>query len=245
MTASNIPIVFLHGWAQSQQVWYQQRAQFPDALFLNLPGHGGAADAPLDAWVDTIAGQLPEQPCLLVGWSLGGMLAMQIATALPERITALALISTTPQFKASDEWPHGSSDELFEGFRQAVSSGSPKALNRFFSLMLHGDAITRSDYNTIAKAAVDREHRVSQSGLKLGLALLEQLDLRSAATEITQPTLLMHGDSDAVIPIQAGHWLAKRCASQQQQFFNNCGHAPFLTQAAAFNQTLHTWWQQQ
>ncbi len=249
---NNKPIVFLHGWAQSQQIWYRQRDMFPDALFLNLPGHGGAADAPLDAWVDAIVAQLPEQPCLLVGWSLGGMLAMQIAAAFPERIASLALISTTPRFKASHDWPYGSSEEQFEDFRMAVSSGSPKALRRFFALMLHGEEISRRDFNSIAKAAVDKDNSVSASGLEVGLTLLERLDLRRidlrrVASEIKTPTLIMHGADDAVIPVEAGRWLADQwqSASHQQQLFGNCGHAPFLTQPEQFNQTLQTWWQQQ
>ena len=243
----NSPIVFLHGWAQSKQIWFQQRAQFPNALFLNLPGHGGDEDVPFEQWVEKIAEQLPDQPCLLVGWSLGGMLAMQIAVAFPQRIAALALISTTPRFKTTENWPHGSSEDQFKGFGEAVTSGSPKALNRFFALMLHGDEISRRDYNQIAKAAIDREKSVSRSGLEGGLALLEKLDLRQLITKIKQPTLLMHGENDAVIPVQAGIWLAEQFEdkSRETEIFDNCGHAPFLTQPEQFNQTLHTWWQQQ
>lgn len=245
MKTGNMPIVFLHGWAQSKQIWCRQHDIFPDALFLNLPGHGGAEDVPLDAWLDSIAAQLPEQPCLLVGWSLGGMLAMQLAAMFPKRIAALALISTTPRFKVSHDWPHGSSEELFEGFRLAVSSGSPKALNRFFALMLHGEQMSRRDLNAIAKNAVDRDNTTSRSGLVTGLALLEQLDLRELATHITQAALIMHGECDAVIPVEAGRWLADQCPSKQIELFGNCGHAPFLTQPEQFNQTLQTWWQQQ
>ena len=243
----NSPIVFLHGSAQSKQIWFQQRAQFPNALFLNLPGHGGDEDVPFEQWVEKIAEQLPDQPCLLVGWSLGGMLAMQIAVAFPQRIAALALISTTPRFKTTENWPHGSSEDQFKGFGEAVTSGSPKALNRFFALMLHGDEISRRDYNQIAKAAIDREKSVSRSGLEGGLALLEKLDLRQLITKIKQPTLLMHGENDAVIPVQAGIWLAEQFEdkSRETEIFDNCGHAPFLTQPEQFNQTLHTWWQQQ
>ncbi len=244
---NNRPLVFLHGWAQSQQIWFMQREQFPDALFLNLPGHGGAEDADADQWVNAIAEQLPEEPCLLVGWSLGGMLAIQIAAAFPNRIAALALVSTTPRFKASNGWMHGSSDEIFEGFKVAISSGSPKALSRFFALMLHGEEINRRDYNAIAKAAIDREKGVSPSGLEEGLKLLEQLDLRPLISDILQATLLMHGENDAVVPVEAGRWLAEQIQPPtfRLQLFGNCGHAPFLTQPEQFNQTLQTWWQQQ
>jgi len=241
------PLVFLHGWAQSQQIWFQQRQQFPDALYLNLPGHGGAEDADDEQWVDSIVAALPDQACLLVGWSLGGMLAIQIAARYPQHIAALALVSTTPRFKASENWPHGCSQTDFDALREAVASGSAKALNRFFALMLHGDDISRRDYNTLAKAAVDKNNSVSQSGLEAGLGLLDHLDLRQLLPEIKQPTLFMHGQNDAITPVQAGIWLADQCAAQIQQthWFDLCGHAPFLTQATQFNQTLQTWWQQQ
>ncbi|ATX78465.1 carboxylesterase BioH (pimeloyl-CoA synthesis) [Mariprofundus aestuarium] len=241
----NRPVVFLHGWAQSRQIWCNQLETFADALFLNLPGHGGAADFPADAWVETIVEQLPDKPCHLVGWSLGGMLAMQIAAAFPERIASLALVSTTPRFRIGENWPFGSSSEVFNGFRMAVESASPKALNRFFALMLHGDELNRSDYNRLAKAAVDREKRVSEAGLKGGLELLEQLDLRELVKAIKQPTLVIHGEGDAIVPVEAGQWLADMIPNSQQQLFNTCGHAPFLTQEDKFNKTVQTWWLKQ
>ncbi|PJA33277.1 MAG: response regulator [Zetaproteobacteria bacterium CG_4_9_14_3_um_filter_53_7] len=238
------PVVFLHGWAQSKQIWFQQTETFADAQFINLPGHGGEADLPASEWMAAIAEQLPQEPCLLVGWSLGGMLAMQLAESYPERLAGLALVSTTPRFRKTEQWPHGSSDVVFDGFRQAVESGSPKTLGRFFTLMLHGDELERSVYNRLAKAAVDRENRVSENGLKGGMELLQQLDLRDSVAGIKHPVLVMHGESDAVVPAAAGGWLAKTLPGAQKVMIPVCGHAPFLTQAEIFNHTLQTWRQQ-
>ncbi|OIO68869.1 MAG: response regulator [Zetaproteobacteria bacterium CG1_02_53_45] len=239
------PLVFLHGWAQSKQIWFQQMETFNDAQYINLPGHGGAADLAADAWLEAIAEQLPQEPCLLVGWSLGGMLAMQLAGLYPERVAGLVLVSTTPRFRKAEQWPFGSSEAVFDGFRQAVESGSPKALNRFFTLMLHGDELERSAYNRLAKAAVDRDNRVSEKGLKGGLELLQQLDLRDSVNKIKHPALVIHGESDAVVPAAAGGWLAETLPAARKAMLPVCGHAPFLTQAETFNQTLQTWRQQQ
>lgn len=242
---SQKPLVFLHGWAQSRQIWCNQFEPFNDALFLNLPGHGSAADLPADEWVDAIVAQLPDEPCHLVGWSLGGMVAMQIAAIHPERVAALMLVSTTPRFRASEAWLHGSSDEVFNGFREAVESGSPKALNRFFALMLHGDALSRSDYNRLAKTAVDRSNPVSDTGMQGGLELLQELDLRWLAKAIKQPVLIVHGESDAVVPVAAGRWLAEQISHSESHIFPDCGHAPFLTRPDTFNELVQTWWSEQ
>lgn len=239
------PLVFLHGWAQSQQIWFQQQTCFPDATYLNLPGHGGAEDQPAELWAETITRQLPETPCTLVGWSLGGMLSIEVANRWPERINSLALIATTPCFRAKEGWSSGSGDELFTAFKQAALSGSPKALNRFFALMLHGDALSRSDYNLLAKQAVDREHRVSEAGLAEGLKLLEELDLRSQIGSIKQPVLLIHGEQDAIVAVEAGRWLAETIPECKTDFINQCGHAPFLSQAEPFNAKLQSWQESQ
>ncbi|MCF7821685.1 MAG: alpha/beta fold hydrolase, partial [Mariprofundaceae bacterium] len=133
----SLPMVFLHGWGQSRQVWQKQQAFFPDATFLNLPGHGGAVDA--SDWVTSISGQLPESPCMLIGWSLGGILAMNVALQHPEKVASLVLVSTTPSFCSKQGWVHGCSDELFQASRSGIEWNSAKTMGRFFALMFQGD----------------------------------------------------------------------------------------------------------
>jgi len=236
------PVVFLHGWAQSRQVWYQQHELFPDALYLNLPGHGGAADHPGEDWLEVLAQQLPAEPCVLVGWSLGGILALAMAVRFPERVAAMALVSATPCFCRQDDWQPGCDEQAFGAFESAISSGSIRSLNRFFALMLHGDGLSRSDYNRLAKQAVDREHPTSAAGLNGGLQLLGSLDSRQSVTDISVPSLILHGEQDSIVSVDSGRWLAASIAGSQLEQFQNCGHAPFLTQPEIFNQLLFNWW---
>ncbi|TLS68553.1 alpha/beta fold hydrolase [Mariprofundus erugo] len=235
-------LVFLHGWAQSRQVWFQQRACFPDGLFLNLPGHGGAPDVDAEAWVDVLAEQLPDEACTLVGWSLGGMLAMALAERFPDKVASMALIATTPRFRVGDGWLYGCDEAVFSAFAEAAASASLKTLNRFFALMLHGDGWSRADYNELARMAVDREQRTSAAGLAEGMKLLAALDLRQSLPQ--QPALLVHGEQDAIVPVTAGRWLAGQMHSNDLFFPGACGHAPFLTRADEFNTLLKRWWQQ-
>ncbi len=236
------PLVFLHGWAQSSQVWYQQHDVFPDARFLNLPGHGGTDDVPADGWIEALAQQLPEEPCLLVGWSLGGMLALELIRQFPQRIAALVLVSATPCFRRKAGWQAGCDDIAFASFEAAVTSGSARLLNRFFALMLHADGLSRRDYHALAKRAVDRECPTSPSGLSDGLQLLATLDSRRSTAGISVPTLVLHGEQDAIVSLASGRWLATSIAGSQITLFPDCGHTPFLTQADSFNTTLINWW---
>lgn len=235
----NLPMLFIHGWGQSRQVWHEQLPAFPGARFIDLPGHGGATES--DDWVAAVAAQLPDEPSILVGWSLGGMLSMQIALDYPERVAGLALVATTPRFRNGEGWEGGSSDGVLQDFEQGLRSNSAKTMGRFFALMLRGDAISRSEYNRIAREAVNRTAPPSQAALQRGLGYLADLDLRGRAKEIRQPVLVMHGSADAVVPFAAGQWLAQALPQAEFYRFESCGHAPFLTQSEAFNATLEAW----
>lgn len=242
----NTPMAFLHGWGQSRQIWYQQISTFPEALFLNLPGHGGSAEH--DDWIEAIAGQLPDSPSIIVGWSLGGIIAMQLALKCPEKVKGLALISTTPSFcnRADREqaaWENGCQQDVFDAFESGIRENSAKTMGRFFMLMLQGDGISRSDYNRIAKAGIDKKYPPTQATLTKGLDHLVSTDLREAVASISIPTLVMHGAQDAIIPTAAGAWLAKALPQATWQAFDSCGHAPFLTHPEAFNESLERWCQ--
>lgn len=236
-------MAFLHGWGQSARIWHGQRHAFADARFINLPGHGGAAQAPAQAWVDRLAEALPDTPAILVGWSLGGLLAIQIALRHPHRVAALVLVSTTPCFAGRPDWPYGCEQTLLDGFRAGVEGASAKTLSRFFALMLHGDGLPRADYNALARASIDKQQQPTPAAMLEGLELLERMDLRQALHTIRQPALVVHGADDAVIPVGAGRFLADALPEARWLQFATCGHAPFLTHRNAFNRQLEAWCQ--
>ena len=237
------PLLFLHGWGQSSRIWCKQRQSFAQARFLNLPGHGGAHDAPAAAWIKALASALPETPAVLVGWSLGGMLALEIARRFPARVAALALVSTTPCFKTRPDWPHGCAEDLFSDFELAARGYSAKIMSRFFALMLHGDPLARRDYNDLARECIDRQQPATATGLTEGLSLLAAMDLRPHLAKLQMPAVVMHGEQDAVIPVAAGRALAAALPNSRFHSFSQCGHAPFLTQPELFNETLEAWCQ--
>jgi len=231
--------VFLHGWAQSKLIWCRQMQAFPNAVFLNLPGHGGTENS--EDWVDAIAEVLPDRPSTIVGWSLGGMLAMQIAERFPERVKRLVLVATTPRFRSGAGWDSGCSEEVFQGFSAGVNSHAAKTLNRFFAMMFQGDDLERSQYNSLAREAVDRDNPPSLEALQKGLEYLDQLDLINAVPFIRQPALVLHGESDVIVPEAAGAWLAASLPTAEYHRLEHCGHVPFLTKSDQFNQLLEAW----
>jgi len=243
-------IIFLHGWGQSSQIWQQQIKYFTPltrVYAINLPGHGGANNIPSEQWLAHLTHEIQHhinthhQPTLLVTWSLGGQIALKIYANIIG-LSGLALISTTPSFRQQTTWTHGCSDDVWQGFTQAAETQNPKLMQRFFQMMLHGDKLSRHALRDTAKTAINKDNPPTTQGLQAGLSLLSDLDLRQNLASITCPTLVVHGQQDVIVPVQAGQYLAEHIPNAELQIFKDCGHAPFLTHHVAFNQLLESWW---
>ncbi|MDQ6991653.1 MAG: alpha/beta fold hydrolase [Mariprofundaceae bacterium] len=223
-----MPLVFLHGWGQSQQIWFEQKKQYPDAYFLNLSGHGGRLDA--DDCLEDVMQQCPQQAFTLVGWSLGGMLAIRLAVQYPSRIKALILLSSTPSFSQRDDWLYGCDAQTLMNFEQGLLQHEKKTMKRFFSLMFQGEILSRETYRSLESQSIDSQHFPSSHALKQGLNMLVTWDLRSILPKITQATCVIHGQKDAIIPAQAGQYLAQHIPHADYVLIDEAAHAPFLTQ---------------
>ena len=93
------PIVFLHGIRLSGKIWEQHARELSNEFFVvtpDLPGHGALADLPFDAptieaFLAYIADDVVSRPPLVVGYSLGGYVAMRYACDLPDHTAGLLL----------------------------------------------------------------------------------------------------------------------------------------------------------
>jgi pimeloyl-ACP methyl ester carboxylesterase len=97
------PILFLHGIRLGGKIWEEHARALCDRFFVitpDLPGHGALADLPfdaptLDAFLAYIADRCVSAPPLIVGYSLGGYVAMRYASALPDRTSGLVLTGSS------------------------------------------------------------------------------------------------------------------------------------------------------
>lgn len=240
-------LALLHGWGMNARVFDTLAAQLADDFelrALSLPGHGGRAALPhntLQSWADDLAGQLPQHSMLL-GWSLGGQVAMRAALDHPQLISRLVLLSSTPAFVAKADWPAGMASDDLEAFGSALIADPAATLLRFLSLQTRGMPEQKAVLHALRQAFLSVPP-ADAGALASGLAMLRHTDLRASVPRLLQPTLVVHGALDTLTPPAAGEWLAATLPNARHVALPRAAHAPQLSHsrelATAIRDFLH------
>lgn len=198
------PTVLLHGWGFTPALWQPvigalvNAGMTPDEIIappLPLTDH-----TDLDETIAQIAAMLPTR-FHLVGWSLGGELALALTNALPERVASLMLISSTPCFMKRDDWTAGQPSSLLDDFEHRLAENPGVLVKRFTTLIRHGDA--EATRNRALGDGLAQMAETSALRLANGLKLLRAIDLRHMPAPISAPFTVVHGNADAVVPFAA------------------------------------------
>ena len=240
----SLPLVFIHGWGQHSGAWQP----LLDGLSahavhtLALPGHDGTQwQAPgfdLDKLVDAYAAQVPAQ-CVVIGWSLGGIIALRWAQRYPQQVRQLVVMASTPCFGQRPDWPHGAAAEVQAAFAAAVAAAPVQALQHFSDLLAEGEADVRGVRRQL-RALLAAAPIPDQTALTAGLAFLAQTDMRASLRDQPpqQATLLLQGEGDTITPFAAAQWLAATLPQASLHALPQCGHAPMLSHASEVLQAL-------
>lgn len=207
----NTPIVLLHGWGFTHEVWQPvvealTEAGVPVDCILTPALPLDDAHNPVQS-IQSLAAALPERTHL-VGWSLGGEFALALAAAYPDRVASLTLISSTPCFMNCADWSLGQPESLLDDFDHRLAENPVALTKRFGTLIRHGDAEAARDRQL--GDALMQCAETSTARLANGLKRLRDLDLRQSTIPDSLPVTVIHGSADAVVLPGAAAWLQQR-----------------------------------
>ena len=239
------PIALVHGWAMHSGFFGPLAARLARrhrVHSVDLPGHGSSPatspftlDGAVEALDQSFATSSP--PLTLLGWSLGGLVAMRWALAHPHRIQRLVLVSTSPRFVAGDGWPHAMARATLERFGDELRVAWKLTINRFLALQLKGSEHSRALLSELRYRLLERS-APSTATLAEALAILKESDLRGDAGRITQPTLVVSGDRDTIAYPDAARFLGEHVPTARFVLIPGAAHVPFLSHADAFGAAL-------
>jgi non-heme chloroperoxidase len=253
------PVVLIHGWPLSGRSWEAQIAPLVQAghrvVTYDRRGFGGSSQPWTGYDYDTFAADLDQllsrldlTDVTLVGFSMGGgEVVRYLARFGSRRVAGAVLAAAVPPYlhKSADNPDGGLDDATIAQFEEGVRTDRPAFL----------DGFTAEFFNAGGKGLLDRKsgavsEPMRQYALRLAevaspkatldcIAAFGRTDFRADLAAVTVPTLVLHGDSDAVVPFEvSGKRSHEAIAGSELVVIEGGPHGTNASHAEQFNAAL-------
>jgi pimeloyl-ACP methyl ester carboxylesterase len=234
------PVLLLHGLGSCAGDWAWQLPVLQSAyrvVAVDLPGHGASPVAggvvTIERMADEVAAllaQITPEPAHVVGLSLGACVALRLALQAPASVRSLTLVNPFACVR-----PRGPGDLGRLATRLALLAAAPMpTLAAYVARRLFPWPEQRALY----EAAVASLAATSRRGYAAALRALARFDARGQLAAIRRPTLVVSGDRDTVVPLEAKLRLAAAIPGARMAVVPGSGHATPYDQPQAFNRLL-------
>jgi pimeloyl-ACP methyl ester carboxylesterase len=245
------PLVFVHGLSGAWQNWLENVPRFARShrvVAVDLPGFGAS---PMPPWEISIPAygrflrdfceRLGIERCSLVGNSMGGFIATEVAITDPERVDELVLVSA-----AGITWARARREPAKVlarlgraaapiAFRYQMSGiRRPRLRRGAFQGVFHDPGALRPELLFEVTMTALRS-----PGYADAITTLVGYDIRDRLAEIEVPTLVVWGRNDRVVPVPAARAYERRIGDNAELvIFDECGHVPQMERPVRFNRIV-------
>jgi len=236
----DLQIVLIHGWAMNSAVWDELMDELAFSLpvvALDLPGYGQSAMLDKEYNLKNLAQAVEPvltlaKRSIVLGWSLGGLVAMELATHFPKKIQQLILVGSSPRFVQAEDWPYAVEKEIFHQFANSLKQDINKTINRFMVLQMLGSASAKEDARKVSQRIKSQGEPVPEA-LDKGLDILLNEDRRQQLNDLHLPISLICGSRDTLVKKAALDELAKQ-KNIDLYVLSEAGHVPFVSHYEEF-----------
>jgi len=182
-----------------------------------------------------------SEPPVIIGWSMGGMIAIETLGGNDIPVRALVLISSTARFCDAADYACGIPARSVKAMQLGLEKAPERTLMAFFRA-LHAPNPTEN------KELTEQVKKTIASGinpLKQGLNYLIKADLRDNLEKIRIPTLVMHGEKDGIIPFGASEYLANSLPQGRLWMNSEMGHDLPVREAASVSKIISAFIEEQ
>jgi pimeloyl-ACP methyl ester carboxylesterase len=234
MERTKEPLVLISGHLCDMRLWMNQILDLTplvSAVHVITPGpHETVA-----ALADETEQRLPSGSFALAGFSLGGMVALDLMARMPERISRLALIDTTARPAPLKE------HELAGRTISKAEAGDLEAVVAKFITFLHAPASRAAHPNLVPDTMTMMLSRAEACYVPQQKAMRDRLDRREELARIACPTLVLCGELDLVTPVALHEEMACLIPDATLTVIPGVGHMITQEAPAATSAALRNW----
>jgi len=246
------PVVFIHGWPLSHKMWEYQTSVLPNYGFrcIAYDRRGfGYSDKPWTGYdyntladdLNAVLDELNLNNVILVGFSMGGgEIARYFSRHGGNRVSKVVLVSTVlPYLLQTAENEHGLPQDKLTEMIESIQNDRADFL-RDFAKQFYGVSLLS---HPVSQAVLDWDFTVAmQASLRATVECAHafaETDFRADMRNINVPTLIIHGDADETVPINASSdHTADLIPQAEYIIYEGAPHGLFFTEKDAFNGDL-------
>lgn len=260
-------LILLHGIGASYLSWYpvvEALAEQHRVMALDLIGHGFTPPHGRKATVTRnaelvadFADMISEQQVILIGNSMGGLVAMLTAVARPELVAGLVLVNTAlpivsvrslSRERQRLAWPLlpilGNSAARYYYHERTVEQEVDDTFDLVLSRGATVQPLHRAAAIELARARREMEWSIpafTEAARSIAIELASTRRFRKTLHQISQPTLLMHGTEDRVVHPASAEWAAAERPDWQFEMISSMGHTPQIEDPGLFVSLVEEW----
>ncbi|HVV68639.1 MAG TPA: alpha/beta hydrolase [Gammaproteobacteria bacterium] len=231
MARSKPELIILPGWAGDSSLWQHQCVNLTDLV---TPKVIVVTEQPsIEKMAEEVLSSASEK-FILLGHSLGGLIAQWIAIHHPHKVNKLILLAT---------WTGFSSPELVTFFKkmlQKIRNDERESLwndiksNLVYSQHDHRENLLQTIHACLAQFP-------TQGLINQTLAEINAIDTSPLLHKIQCPTLIIHGRQDAFFPLQIHEHIRDHIANAKLTIIETCGHMLSIEQPEAITALIRLW----
>lgn len=250
---SGPPVVFIHGWPLSHEMWEYQLNTLPAqgvrCIAYDRRGFG-QSDKPYAGYdYDTLARDLHAllekldlRGVTLVGYSMGGGEVVRYLRRHGNagRINKAVLVSSVvPYMLQTDDNPKGLPRAQFDGFIAKLEEDRPAFLEDFGKLFYGVGVLKKPVSQALLDWTQQLALRASPIATRACVRAFSETDFRPDLAALNVPTLVVHGDADKVVPIGVtSQQVKERVPRVQLEVYEGAPHATFYAERERLNRDL-------
>lgn len=246
------PVVLIHGWPLSHRMWEGQVNALTAAGYrcvsYDRRGFGQSGNATGGYDYDTFAADLRDllttldlNDAVLAGFSMGGgEVARYFGRYGAQRVAKAMLIAAVPPFllKTGDN-PQGVDGSVFDGMLDAVTRDRIGFLDNFVKLFFNHEPGSPTVSDDVIAYNKSIAWPASPLGTQQCIVAFGRTDFRADMAKITVPLLVVHGDKDQIVPIDAsGKRAAQTVKGSRLEVIRGAPHGLNVTHAEELNRVM-------
>jgi len=247
---SGPPLVFVHGLAGCWQNWLENIPHFARTrrvIAVDLPGFG-ESELPLDditipgygRFVDAFLGEIGVERAPIVGNSMGGFIAAEVAVSHPSRVEQLVLVSAAGLVTVPDRQltlARRLAPYFHMGTARAIARREhwvrrPRMRRMFlYGVATHPDLLQPELCYEVASGG-------GKPGFIDAFSAILDYDFRDRLSDVRHPTLVVWGRRDKIVPVAGAHEYERLIPGSRKVIFEDTGHVPMIERPHRFNALL-------